>query len=271
MWCRCMYLWLRFAYTSMIVMDTKQQQEYGDCAEIFWQKPNMRAHFDQQWDRPSQGHLLATKYFADVANDPSIVPLHTMLTNDRRAASLKCVCARQYQYRFGVGRLVRELNLTLVENYYTPRVAAASVPADLSVVSWPARPMRGIQIGYRPKTNSCVATVCHFAQIPFVMMCVAYETIALSFTLVRRMYCSSPHSTELAHDTLDVPCRYDGLTPELFESLVVDLILFGANQIELIPGSFDDAPYSPHFALSHREMNTVMSTVLAKYVCWRGF
>jgi len=61
-------------------------------------------------------------------------------------------------------------------------------------------------------------------------------------------------------------CRYDGLTPELFESLVVDLILFGANQIELIPGSFDDAPYSPHFALSHREMNTVMSSVLAKCV-----
>lgn len=63
------------------------------------------------------------------------------------------------KYRFGVGRLVRELNLTLVENYYTPRIAAASVPAELSVVSWPARPMRGIQIGYRPKTNSCVTTV----------------------------------------------------------------------------------------------------------------
>lgn len=27
MWCRCMYLWLRFAYPNVIVMDTKQQRE----------------------------------------------------------------------------------------------------------------------------------------------------------------------------------------------------------------------------------------------------
>jgi hypothetical protein len=42
---------------------------------------------------------------------------------------------------------------------------------------------------------------------------------------------------------------YDGLTPALFEQYVVDLALFGANQVELIPHSFDDAPFSPHFAL----------------------
>lgn len=64
--------------------------------------------------------------------------------------------------------------------------------------------------------------------------------------------------------TFDVD-RYDGLTPALFEQYVVDLILFGVNQIELITGSFDDAPYSPHFALSHDDMNVAMSTILAKY------
>ena len=55
---------------------------------------------------------------------------------------------------YGIGRLLREMNLTLVENYYTPRRAGATLPAALSVSSAPARPMRGIQIGYRPKTNS---------------------------------------------------------------------------------------------------------------------
>ena len=72
--------------------------------------------------------------------------------------------------------------------------------------------MRGVQVGYRPKTNS-----------------------------------------------------YDGLTPALFEQFVVDLALFGLNQIELIPHSFDDAPYSPHFVMPHSEMNVIMSQILDKY------
>ena len=74
------------------------------------------------------------------------VPPHSNCTTPRHVATTMT--------RFGVGRLVRELNLTLVENYYTPRVAVASVPDTLHVESWPDRPMRGIQIGYRPKTNS---------------------------------------------------------------------------------------------------------------------
>eukprot|EP00041_Stephanoeca_diplocostata_P026368 m.709830 g.709830 ORF g.709830 m.709830 type:complete len:415 (-) comp22947_c0_seq2:2661-3905(-) len=113
---------------------------------------------------------------------------------------------------FGAGRLLRALNLTLVQNYYTPRHAGATLALPLSVTSKPDRPMRGVQIGYRPKTNS-----------------------------------------------------YDGLTPALFESLVSDLVVFGINQIELISESFDDAPYSPHFSLSHPDMNVAMATVLAKY------
>ena len=72
--------------------------------------------------------------------------------------------------------------------------------------------MRGIQFGYRPKTNS-----------------------------------------------------YDGLTPEIFEQYIVDLSMFGLNQAELIPHSFDDSPYSPHFGLSHAEMNVAMSEICDKY------
>jgi hypothetical protein len=58
---------------------------------------------------------------------------------------------------------------------------------------------------------------------------------------------------------------YDGLTPELFEQYVIDLAFFGVNQIELIPHSFDDAPYSPHFSLSHTDMNVAMSQIVNKY------
>ena len=72
--------------------------------------------------------------------------------------------------------------------------------------------MRGIQFGYRPKTNS-----------------------------------------------------YDGLTPEIFEQYIVDLSMFGLNQAELIPHSFDDSPYSPHFGLSHAQMNVAMSEICDKY------
>ena len=105
------------------------------------------------------------------------------------------------------------MNMTLTQNYYTPRVAKVEVAAGLAIRSRPDRPMRGVQVGYRPKTNS-----------------------------------------------------YDGLTPELFEELVTDLAMFGANMIELIPHAFDDAPYSPHYGLSHDAMNTAMSAILARCV-----
>ena len=113
---------------------------------------------------------------------------------------------------YGVGRLIRLMNLTLVQNYYTPRYSSATLALPTHVASHPDRYMRGVQMGYRPKTNS-----------------------------------------------------YDGLTPELFEQYVIDLSLFGVNQIELIPHSFDDAPFSPHYQLSHDDMNVRMSSILAKY------
>jgi hypothetical protein len=113
---------------------------------------------------------------------------------------------------YGVGRLIRTMNLTMTENYFHARVTTLEVASPLSVASAPDRPMRGIQFGYRPKTNS-----------------------------------------------------YDGLTPELFEQYIVDLSMFGLNQAELIPHSFDDSPYSPHFGLSHTQMNIAMSAICDKY------
>ena len=74
------------------------------------------------------------------------------------------------------------------------RRTTITAPSTLHIVSTPDRSMRGMQFGYRPKTNS-----------------------------------------------------YDGLTPEIFEQMVIDLSMFGMNQVELIPHSFDDSPYSPHF------------------------
>ena len=109
---------------------------------------------------------------------------------------------------YGIGRLLRSMNLSLTENYYDPRVGHATLPLSVltDVASSPRRPMRGLQIGYRPKTNS-----------------------------------------------------YDGLTVDTFNELITDLALFGANMIELIPKAFDDAPYSPHYSLSHFDMNIAMS------------
>ena len=33
------------------------------------------------------------------------------------------------------------------------------------------------------------------------------------------------------------------------------------NQVELIPHAFDDAPFSPHYALAHPDMNVQMAAI----------
>jgi len=137
---------------------------------------------------------------------------YVLTTSASGGGGVSIVGADERGLLYGVGRLLRLTNMSLTENYYDARRVSVSVAAGLRIASHPDRPMRGLQMGYRPKTNS-----------------------------------------------------YDGLTPELFEAYVVDLATFGANQIELIPHSFDDAPYSPHFFLGHDEMNVAMSKTLDKY------
>ena len=38
-------------------------------------------------------------------------------------------------------------------------------------------------------------------------------------------------------------------------------LIHSLNQVELIPHAFDDAPFSPHYALSHAEMNVQMAAI----------
>jgi len=104
---------------------------------------------------------------------------------------------------FGVGRVLRLLRM---------RRGSVRLPAGLEIATAPRTPLRGHQLGYRPKTNS-----------------------------------------------------YDGWTLSMWEQYVRDLVLFGANAIELIPPRSDDDADSPHFALPPMETMIGMSRIAADY------
>ncbi len=104
---------------------------------------------------------------------------------------------------YAVGRLLRELRIGK---------GKAFIPERLEVSSSPRYPIRGHQLGYRPKTNS-----------------------------------------------------YDRWTFSQFEQYVRDLIVFGANSIELIPPKSDDEPTSYHMTIPAMEMLVEMSEMLDSY------
>lgn len=58
---------------------------------------------------------------------------------------------------------------------------------------------------------------------------------------------------------------YDGWTPAMWEQYLRDLVIFGANAIELIPPRSDDAPDSPLFPLPPLRMMTEMSRMADEY------
>ncbi len=58
---------------------------------------------------------------------------------------------------------------------------------------------------------------------------------------------------------------YDAWTPAMWEQYIRDLVVFGANAVELIPPRSDDAPDSPHFPLPQMEMMVRMSGLLNRY------
>lgn len=58
---------------------------------------------------------------------------------------------------------------------------------------------------------------------------------------------------------------YDGWTLAQFEQYIRDLIVFGANAVELIPPRSDDEPDSPHFPLPQMETMIGMSEICARY------
>jgi hypothetical protein len=104
---------------------------------------------------------------------------------------------------FGVGRLLRSLRM---------RPGEIRLPEPLDVATVPRFPLRGHQLGYRPKTNS-----------------------------------------------------YDGWTLAIWEQYIRDLVVFGANAIELIPPRSDDDADSPHFPLPPMPTMIGMSRIAASY------
>ena len=63
---------------------------------------------------------------------------------------------------------------------------------------------------------------------------------------------------------------YDGWTVAMWEQYIRELVIFGANAIELIPPVSDDDADSPHFPLPPMQMMIEMSRIAADYgiECW---
>lgn len=104
---------------------------------------------------------------------------------------------------FGAGWLLRRLRMER---------DILEAPDDLKIATAPKFPLRGHQLGYRPKTNS-----------------------------------------------------YDGWNVAMWEQYIRDLVVFGANAIELIPPRSDDAADSPHFPLPPMQMMIEMSRLADEY------
>jgi len=104
---------------------------------------------------------------------------------------------------YGVGKLLRNMEIrpnqiVISENYH--------------IATSPRYPIRGHQLGYRPKTNS-----------------------------------------------------YDAWTPEQFDSYIRDLVIFGANSIEIMPPRTDDDFTSVHMKLPAIDMIKEQSKICDKY------
>jgi hypothetical protein len=79
-----------------------------------------------------------------VGNAPEGFRIHTR-EEDHRAPTLVLIGSGARGVLFGVGRLLRELRMA---------PGHVTLPARLSLASAPRSPLRGHQLGYRPKTNS---------------------------------------------------------------------------------------------------------------------
>jgi hypothetical protein len=104
---------------------------------------------------------------------------------------------------YGVGWLLRKMEMS------DHRIL---LPAGISISSTPAYPIRGHQMGYRPKTNA-----------------------------------------------------YDAWGIEQFDSYIRDLVIFGANSIEIMPPRTDDDMTSIHMKLPAMEMIVQQSRICKEY------
>tara|TARA_R110002050_G_scaffold228457_3_gene364080 strand:- start:14657 stop:17101 length:2445 start_codon:yes stop_codon:yes gene_type:complete len=104
---------------------------------------------------------------------------------------------------YGVGKLLRKLEMSQRQ---------ILLPSDLNMATSPAFPIRGHQLGYRPKTNS-----------------------------------------------------YDAFSVEQFDEYIRDLVVFGANSIEIMPPRTDDDFTSVHMKIPAIEMIVEQSKICDKY------
>jgi hypothetical protein len=156
------------------------------------------------------GQASAVRTFANLI-DPALnaapvsdKPEGYSLRSTRGKAPTVCVAGKDARgVLFGVGRLLREL---VMEKRHV------TLPAGLSIATAPHYPLRGHQLGYRPKTNS-----------------------------------------------------YDGWDLRQWEQYIRDLIVFGANVVELVPPRSDDDSDSPHFPRPPLETMVGMSKLADEY------
>jgi len=104
---------------------------------------------------------------------------------------------------YGVGRLLRKIELSKGQ---------ILVPGDFNISSTPAYPIRGHQMGYRPKTNA-----------------------------------------------------YDAWSVAQYDSYIRDLVIFGANSIEIMPPHTDDDFLSVHMILPAIQMIAEQSRICKSY------
>lgn len=69
-------------------------------------------------------------------------------------ATVTVLAADERGFLFGVGRFLRLLSAVYSQGYKTAPVSNVTVPANVTIRSAPRFPLRGHQLGYRPKTNA---------------------------------------------------------------------------------------------------------------------
>jgi len=139
----------------------------------------------------------------DGSNGGAAEGFHLRVNRGGEASSVTIVGNDPRGVLYGAGYLLRQLHMAR---------GHVSVRDELTISTAPRYPLRGHQLGYRPKTHS-----------------------------------------------------YDAWYVATWEQYYRDLIVFGANAVELIPPRSDDDADSPHFPLPPMQMMTEMSRLADDY------
>jgi hypothetical protein len=118
-------------------------------------RSNIRLPVSQNWPRNNQpviavgmkGHIekFPEKYRQIIAELPSIQKEGYKIAVDKESQTVLIIGNDNRGILYGVGKLLRKMEA---------RPGQILVPDDLNIASSPAYPIRGHQLGYRPKTNA---------------------------------------------------------------------------------------------------------------------